>query len=178
MRFESKRLYLRELVHEDVTEEYLHWFKDEQVTEFLQAKNLTVKEVKDYIDFGNSTKGHFLYAICDKDNDKHIGNLKIGPIDWKNRISDLVVVIGDRDYWGKGLATEIIAVGNAVAFGVHDLRKVTGGMYEENIGSIKCYTRAGWVIEGRLNGHYLLDGKSMDRVLVSCFNPKYFSEEK
>jgi RimJ/RimL family protein N-acetyltransferase len=48
-------------------------------------------------------------------------------------------------------------------------------MYENNISSIKCYTRAGWYIEGRLKGYYLVDGKSMDRVLVSCLNPKYFS---
>jgi hypothetical protein len=49
-------------------------------------------------------------------------------------------------------------------------------MYETNISSIKSYTKAGWVIEGRLSGHYLVDGNQIDRILVGCFNPKYFKE--
>lgn len=176
MTVETERLYLRKITVDDVTDEYLSWFADDRVTEFLEVKNLTRQCVIEYIEMGEKTKKHFMYAICYKENDKHIGNLKIGPIYWKARISDLVVVIGDTEYWGKGLATEAIRAGNQIAFDVYDFRKLTGGMYESNIGSIKCYTKAGWVIEGRLKGHYLLNDNVMDKVLVSCFNPKYFEE--
>ena len=31
-----------------------------------------------------------------------------------------------------------------------------------------------WVVEGTLKGHYLVDGKPMDRILVACFNKRYF----
>ena len=51
-------------------------------------------------------------------------------------------------------------------------------MYFSNTASIKAYSRAGWLIEGRLKGFYLIDGKNEDQILVGCFNPKYFTEEE
>ena len=74
------------------------------------------------------------------------------------------------------MAAEAIKLGNQLAFSVYDIRKLYGGMYESNVASIKAYLRAGWLIEGRLKGFYQVDGRNEDRVLVGCFNPKYFSE--
>ncbi len=172
--FESERLFLRELDVNHVDDRYLSWFRDDRVTEFLEAKNLTKQSVIDYIREGKATNSYYLYAIISKGGLKHIGNLKVGPIDWKHRVSDLVIVIGDRDYWGKGFATEAIKLGNCIAFEIYDLRKLSGGMYSDNIASIKSYLGAGWIIEAVLQGHYILNGKTMDRVCVSCFNPRYF----
>ena len=118
---------------------------------------------------------HYMYAIIYKENNKHIGNLKIGPILKEHKVSDLVTLIGDRDYWKKGLATESIRLGNKLAFEKYDLRKLSGAIASKNIGSIKCYTKADWVIEGSLKEHLIYNGEYSDRVMVSCFNPKYFS---
>jgi len=172
--FETERLIIRELEPDDVTDEYISWFSNDHVVEFLESKNLTKKEVLDYIEYGRKTKTYFMYAVCDKKDGKHIGNLKIGPIDKKHNTSDMPVVIGNTDYWGKGIGLEAIIKGNEIAFDVYDIRKLTGGMYEDNIKSIKAYTRSGWVEEARLKGHYILNNKVLDRVVVSCFNPKYF----
>ncbi|GAB4207616.1 MAG: GNAT family protein [Bacteroidia bacterium] len=171
------RVYLRELTHDDVNEEYLSWFRDNQVTSFLEVdgKSLTKKIVEDYIDEGRNTGNYYMYAICYKDNNKHIGNLKIGPINKKHLVSDLVCVIGDKNYWGKGLATEAIQLGNQLAFEKYNIRKLHGQIYADNIGSIKAYCKAGWIIEGVIKGRYLVNGAPMDQILVSCNNPKYFN---
>ena len=168
---------MRELTKEDVNQNYLEGFANEEVTEFLEVdgKSLSIEKVIEYIKYGFETKSYFMYAVCLKDNDKHIGNLKIGPIDYKHMLSDLVTVIWDREQWGKGLATDAIKEGNRLAFEKYNIRKLTGGIYENNIGSIKAYTKAGWIIEGRLFNHYIVKGKFEDRVLVSCFNPFYDS---
>lgn len=179
-KFSNSTLKLRELVESDVTDEYLSWFQDDIVTRFLEAKNLKKQEVLEYIWKGRDTKTFFIYAICDRISEKHIGNLKIGPIDKINQISDLVTVIGDKNFSGRGLGSKAIEMGNRIAFENFGLRKLTGGIYSDNIASIKAYLRAGWIIEGRLVGHYVKNGKYMDRVIVSCFNEKYFqfNEEK
>lgn len=172
--FKGERIFIRWMDEKDVIERYLSWFRDEKVIQFLGARDLTYEEVVKYIQWGRETQIHYMYAICLNESGLHIGNLKVGPIDRKNMISDLVVVIGDTNYWGKGIATEAISLGNKIAFEVHKIRKLTGGMYSDNLGAIKCYTKAGWVEEARLKGHYLLNGKVLDRVCVSCFNPKVF----
>ena len=50
-------------------------------------------------------------------------------------------------------------------------------MFRGNIPSVKGYLKADWVIEGVLKGQYLVDGIGEDRILVACFNPKYFDTE-
>ena len=170
------RVYLRRLTPEDVTDIYIEWFRDSIVTEFLNSRDLTQDDVTRYIVEGAEKKIHYMYGIFDDETDLHIGNIKVGPIQWDNLVSDLVCVIGDRNYWGKGLAKEAIRLGNRVAFDVHGMRKVSGGIASGNIGSIKAYTGADWVIEATMNGHHLIDGKPQDRIVVSCFNPAFFPD--
>ena len=175
-----QRIYLRPLITDDIDERYLNGFKNESVLSFLEVegKTLTKQIVVDYMKEGISTKTYFMYAICLKDNDLQIGNLKVGKINLKHMFSDLVTVIWDQNYWGKGLATESIKLGNKIAFEKHNIRKLTGGMYASNIGSYKAYTNAGWFKEGVLKNH-LFDGKKFqDQILISCFNPFYFSKGK
>jgi ribosomal-protein-alanine N-acetyltransferase len=173
----SNRLFLRELVHADVNEDYLGWFRNNEVTSFLEVdgNSLTVKNVTDYIDEGNRTGSYKMFAICLSDGNKHIGNLKVGPINKKHAVADLVCVIGDRSYWGMGLATEAIALGNQLAFDQFDIRKLHGQIYADNIGSVKAYCKAGWIVEGVIQGRYWVNGEPMDQILVSCNNPKYFN---
>ncbi|MBE3674270.1 GNAT family N-acetyltransferase [Pseudoalteromonas distincta] len=171
-----KNIYLRPLIETDITETYLENFKDDDVLLFLEVTSteLTKESVTAYINHGLDTKSYYMYAVCLIENDQHIGNLKVGPIDNKQKISDLVTVIWNKAYWGKGLASEAIKLGNKLAFEKHNIRKLNGGMYSDNVGSIKAYTRAGWIIEGTLQNHYMHNGKLQDRVIVSCFNPSYF----
>jgi RimJ/RimL family protein N-acetyltransferase len=101
--------------------------------------------------------------------------LKLGLINKANKTSDLVALIGETGY-GKGIGTEAIKLRIKLAFEKHDLRKLLGGMYESNVGSIKAYTRAGWIVEGVLHGHYLNNDNNENRILVGCFNPNYFTQ--
>ncbi|MEO8761157.1 MAG: GNAT family protein [Bacteroidia bacterium] len=172
----KNQIFLRELTHTDVNENYISWFRNNDVTSFLEVdgKTLTTKMVTDYIDLGIKSEDYYMYAICLKEENKHIGNLKVGPINKKHKIADLVCVIGDHKYWGKGIATQAISIGNELAFEKHDIRKLHGQIYEDNIGSIKAYCKAGWIIEGVIKDRYIVGGKVMDQILVSCHNPKYF----
>lgn len=170
------RIYLRLLTEADVNETYLEWFRDSVVTEFLDAKNLTYTEVVNYMVDGAKAEIHFMYGIFDIETDDHIGNIKIGPVQWNHKVSDLICVIGRREYWGKGLAKEAIRLGNRIAWEVYDMRKVSGGIASANVGSIKAYTGADWVIEATMKGHHLINNEPQDRVVVSCFNPKYFPD--
>lgn len=171
------RIYLRRLTEQDVSQDYIDWFQDEAVTEFLDSRSLSKESVIDYIKNGAAQRLHFMYGIFDRDTQRHVGNIKIGPIQWNHLISDLVCVIGAREFWGKGLAKEAIKIGNRVAFDVYGMRKVSGGIASGNVGSIKAYTGADWVVEAVMKGHHLINGSPQDRVVVSCFNPKFFPSD-
>jgi ribosomal-protein-alanine N-acetyltransferase len=164
---------LRDLRHEDVTERYLSWFRDGTVTQFLSARNLQRDDVLRYIDEGIATGNHHMLALCEAATGLHIGNVKIGPIDRANGTSDLVTVIGDRSFWGKGMATEAIALATKMAFTRFGIRKVCGSIIGNNIGSVKSYARGGWHIECVRPRQYLIDGQLQDEIFVGCFNPDF-----
>lgn len=167
----AERVYLRPLRGVDVDERYVSWHRDPELMRYFTG---TQREF---------TKGSLIaeierpdlhvYGIFMVDTHLHIGTVKIGPIDEHHRTSDLVVLIGDHDYHGKGLAAEAIRQGNKIAFERHYVRKLHGGMFAANKASIRAYIAADWEIEARLRDHYLVDNEPMDRVLVACWNPSW-----
>jgi ribosomal-protein-alanine N-acetyltransferase len=167
---------LRKLMLADVDEEYCSWYLngDGHLQYFTGSgrefsKNVLIEDFEK----GESSGSHYYYVIEVADGTR-IGNVKIGPIDIRNRNSDLVCLIGDRSYLGKGIASQAILLANQIAFETHNIRRLQGGMHSPNIPSIKAYTNAGWIIEATMRGFYLIDGAPVDRVCVACLNPKYF----
>ena len=173
----GESLYLKKIGKQDITEDVMNWFSDKDLMKYYSnsQKKITEEILIDAIESGAKKGDNYTYGIFVKDKNLLIGTVKIGPINFVHRTSDLVTLIGNRDYLGKGLSVEAIKLGNELAFNEYDLRKLYGGMYISNISSIKAYCRAGWIIEGRLKGFYIVNGKNEDRLLVACFNPKYFS---
>lgn len=169
---------LRRLALEDLDEDFVSWHQndDGHLNYFTGSRRSFSKD--DLVDWiSNSEAVNTFFYLILVDGKIPVGTIKIGPIDTINRTSDLVCLIGSRAFAGKGLASRAIALANKIAFEDHDIRRLQGGMFEDNIASIKAYCRAGWVIEGRMKGFYWVDGEPMDRICVACFNPHYFPEE-
>lgn len=178
--YQSERVFVKEIAIEDITDRVMAWFEDEELMRYYSnsRNKITRESLLQSIAEGKKNGNVFTFGIYDNASSTLIGTLKLGPINHSQKISDLVVLIGDRNFLGKGLAVEAIKLGNELAFEEYDIRKLFGGMYESNTPSIKAYTRAGWIIEGRLKGHYYVSNTNEDRILVGCFNPKYFTPEE
>ena len=177
----EKALYLKKITVDDITERVLRWFNDKDLMKFYtnSKKQITREILLSSIENGEKSGNQFTYGIYHIEDETLIGTIKLGPINFIHKTSDLVALIGDRNYLGKGLSVEAIKLGSEFAFQKFDIRKLYGGMYESNIPSIKAYRRAGWIVEGRLKGQFLIENNiSEDRILVGCFNPKYFSSNE
>lgn len=172
------KLLLNPLKTAEIDDEFVSWYQNEDGhLDFFTGSRRSFSRDDLLVWIGDSKEQNTHLYLISNDAGDRIGTIKIGPIDLVNKTSDLVCLIGNRDFLGRGLAKEAIALGNQIAFDKLDIRRLHGGMYESNIASIKAYTRAGWVIEGRFKGYYWVDGKPVDRVCVACFNPNYFPEE-
>jgi RimJ/RimL family protein N-acetyltransferase len=76
------------------------------------------------------------------------------------------LLIGERAYWGRGIATEVISLVSRYAFDELKLRKVTAGCYDTNRGAIKAFEKAGFVREGLRKKQYLCNGEYVDHVML------------
>ncbi len=177
--YNSELLYVKEIEISELTDSVMTWFNDNSLMKYYtnSKKRITKNSLIENIETGKASKKNFTFGIYYKETNLLIGTIKLGPINYNHKISDLVVLIGNKNFHGKGLAQQAIRLGNRIAFDFFDLRKLFGGMYIKNITSIKAYTRSDWLVEGVLKGHYIEDGIGQDRILVGCFNPKYFSKK-
>ncbi len=169
---------IRELSLDDVDDEFVSWYQndDGHLNFFTGSRRSFVREDLQKMLGESIHRNEHFFLVLTKSGDR-IGTVKIGPVDYRNKTSDLVCMIGTREYLGRGLAALIISHANEIAFQNLDIRRLHGGMYETNVASIKAYTRAGWYIEGKMKGYYWVNGAPMDRICVACLNPAYFPDE-
>jgi RimJ/RimL family protein N-acetyltransferase len=102
-----------------------------------------------------------MFGMFRRNDGRHIGNIKIGPLETRHGRGDIGLLIGDRGSWGKGYAREAIAAMADYALGPLGLHKVTAGCYAGNEGSRRAFLAAGFVQEGTRRAQ-LWDGERWD----------------
>lgn len=161
---QSKRLLLRALKPRDLNITYLGWLNDPAVNRYLETRFLsqTLEGLQAYWEAHRDDPASPWFAICLQDNGQHIGNIKLGPINWWHRRADISLFIGDKSCWGKGYASEAISLLRDWSFLNLDLQKLNAGIYAENHGSNRAFRKCGFEIEGRLKDECIMDGERTD----------------
>jgi len=145
--FEGKRIYLRELKEEDASQEYCNWLNDPIVNKYLETRSSSIKELKEYIKEKRGNKNCLFWGIFLKNTDKHIGNIKLEPINWEKKEAIMGILIGDKNFWRKGICTEVKKLLIKNAFDRLNIEKISVGVINDNIASIICNLKAGLKID-------------------------------
>ncbi len=165
---DGPRLLLREVRLTDVTDAYHRWMNDPEVTRYLETRFVPQSrdKIAAYVTAMDQSTDSVFLAIVVKEDDHHIGNIKLGPIDWVHQRADIALVIGDKAAWGRGYASEAIGLLTEYAFRTLRLHKVTAGCYATNVGSAKAFLKAGFTREGARRQQYVSDGGYVDEILL------------
>lgn len=170
---EGERVYLRGVREADVNENYHRWMNTPAVTRYMESRfrPYSVEALRRYVSAMSADPDHLFLAILLKEDDRHVGNIKVGPVNWIHRHAEVGIMIGEEDCWGRGYATEAIRLASAHAFRTLNLRRLTAGCYEDNRGSLKAFERAGFSVEGVRPRHFFCDGGYTGHVLMGLSNP-------
>ena len=142
----SERLIFKRLSQEHISESYLSWINDPEVYKYLETRgNYSMGMLKDYVDEQYKNNIYF-WAIHLKDSNKHIGNIKIDPIDLENNSGEYGILMGDKLSWGKGYAKESSLRIIAYCFNKLKLSEITLGVIEDNINAVSLYKNIGFKI--------------------------------
>lgn len=167
---ETPRLRLRTLTAEDVNARYLAWLADPDVTRYLEIRfhRQDAASLRVYIEQMNASTDNLFLGVFLIEGDVHIGNIKLGPVEPNHMRADFGILIGDRDSWGKGFASEAIRALTDYAFDILELNKVSCGLYGPNEGSRRAFLKAGWFEDGRRRRHWSCDGQWHDDIQLGC----------
>ena len=104
---------------------------------------------------------------------KYIGFCSLMNIRDRHGNVELGIVIGDRDYWGKGYGRDAITV--LLHYGFHYLgvRRIALFCHANNERAINCYKACGFVEEGRERQVIWIEGAYIDGVKMSILRAEW-----
>ena len=176
----GKKIYLRGLEEEDIKGNYFQWFNDQQVCEFnshgLFPSNF--KKMKLYIDHVYDSRDIILLGIFDMDNDHHIGNISLQNIDWISRNAEYAIILGDKSYWGKGVAKEASDLLIEHGFIRLNMERIYCGTAEDNVGMQKLAKYMGMKEEGIRRKAFYKNGKFKDIINYGLLRSEYLMRVK
>lgn len=170
----EKRLLIKPLSEDSVSEQYLTWMNDPEVLKFTESRwiKYDVEDLKSFVKNMNNSQKDYLFGIFIAEAGKHIGNVKIGNINTQHKFADIGIIIGTKEEWGKGYATEAIKLAVDYAFTQLNLFKVTAGVYANNFGSIKALKKVGFEECGRHIKHCVFDSDRVDTLTLEIINKR------
>jgi [ribosomal protein S5]-alanine N-acetyltransferase len=154
---------------------YRAWLGDRDVVRYLgrpeYLEAVPFEDVRAYVEALWADERCTFLAVHASSDGGFIGTAKImfkpkgGP---SPGVADIGVMIGNRDYWGRGFATAALRATCRHAFDRLGARKLVAGAMSPNVAVIKAFERIGFVIEGRLRQQLDFEGGHVDHVLLGC----------
>ena len=160
------QIILRKLnLKKDISKKYQSWMNDLEVHRYTEQKYTkhSLNNIRKFVEEKNKSKNEFLYGIFLKKNNLniHIGNIKLGPINFIHKTGQISYFIGEKELWGNGYATlaikEIIKIAKKKG-----LKKLKAGLYEMNISSKKVLEKNGFKIEGKFKSELIFKNKRVN----------------
>ena len=126
MKITGDNIYIEILTTKNISKEYADWLNDVETMQFIETerRKYSYNEIIDFVKQIEKSNNDYLFGIFDSNTNKHIGSIKLGNINYKHSRGDIGLIIGEKKYWGKGIATEAIKLITYFAFNNIKLNKV------------------------------------------------------
>jgi RimJ/RimL family protein N-acetyltransferase len=169
----GEKLYLRPIAREDIDRGWLQWMSDPAITVNLAGAMPVSRDslLKYYED--SQPPAAAMFAICRREDDLYIGNIRLSAIDWPNRQATYGWLIGDRAAQGKGHGTEALKLMLRFGFMQLGLNRIYTTIWIDNVASIRANEKAGFRREGVLRESAFKQGRFVDTVMVSMLRREY-----
>lgn len=173
LRLETDGFVLRSMAASDVDDRFVRWFADREVMAHVALPMNLPRERLQRLVAGFDNKSSFLLRIETKPEGVPIGYYRVWCY-FSYGYAKTAVVIGERDYWGRGTVLETRAPLLDFLFDDLKLHKVTGAVYTRNMASVFNYKAQGFRCEGILReqerGH---DGRWRDVYLFGLLDREW-----
>lgn len=128
----------------------IRWLSDEEVRKYLSDTQDVTSQIKRALDRVNlpvvthlfSQGGRFYIILDKKSTPMGFVRLQVNPMD-----TEMVIVIGDRDNWGKRIGTSAIRESMKIAFFELRTQKMIARIHHENKRSLRAFLRSGFRVK-------------------------------
>jgi len=158
-------------------ENFLTWFNDPDLTGLIfngdfPLSRLAEEEFFDSVSKASQQPTDIVFAVETLDGE-HIGCVAMHRIEWKSRVASTGTIIGRRELWGKGYATDAVRTRTRYAFDAINLRLLTSEVYTDNVGSLRVLLKNGYRECGRIPQRTWKRGKYQDVIILACYRDEW-----
>jgi RimJ/RimL family protein N-acetyltransferase len=175
----GERIRLRAAEKEDIPQ-FLRWVNDADVAEnlLLVFPISRHEEEQWYASMMERPPSEHVMVIEVKETKKGeknipIGNIQFLEIDWRNRSTEIGIMIGEKSYWNQGYGTEAMRLMINYGFHTLNLHRIWLRVFEQNKRGIRAYEKAGFIHEGKYRQAEYQHGKYQDVLLMSILNDEW-----
>ena len=171
----AENIYLRGLERKDLTGNYYQWFNDQSTDEYTHHALYpnSLESMESFYKRAVDNRNIVVLAIINKEDNCHIGNISLQQIEWINRRAEFAILMGEKKYYGKGLATEAGRLIINYGFDRLNLNSIWLGVHAQNASAIAVYKKLGFVEEGRLKERFIRNEKRSDQILMGLLRKKW-----
>ena len=147
------------------------WDKDPELSSLMGISIEDALKPEEWYKKISSKRNNVLLAI-ECGSGKLIGDIELTEIAWRSGEAELIVRIGEKDYWGKGYGRKAINGVLNMAFSQLKLKRIYLRVCSDNIRALRCYKRCGFKIRGKVTRQKSIYSESEDMTLFLMYVEK------
>jgi RimJ/RimL family protein N-acetyltransferase len=163
---------------EKMAEAFASWDRDTEMHRLADsepAQFWSQKKLKEFLEKREEQEQAFRFMIRTMEDDKLIGQVSLWVNSWTHSEAWLGIVIGDRDYWGKGYGTDAMRLIVQYGFMELNLRRISLALHSYNTRALKSYEKVGFKMEGTMRGEVLREGKRTDSFFMGILREEWLA---
>jgi RimJ/RimL family protein N-acetyltransferase len=172
-----EEIYLRAIEPED-HKISVKWWNDREITDSLGGNQFYVSAERERLNMEKAAlndKVNLKLAVCTSDKDVFIGTVNLTGIDHVNKSAEFSILIGDKSYWNKGLATKASKLMLTHGFDELKLERIMLTVLESNTNAQKLYISLGFTKEGIIRNGVFKNGEYHNSIMFSILQNEYKS---
>lgn len=157
------KVILKRFGKQNINQKWIEWINDVDTNRHSERKHFkhTIFTQKKWFDIQNK-EGNLIFGIFY--NNIHVGIIDIKLISKIHKNCEIGYFIGNKNNWGKGIATKAIKLVSLYIKDKLKLKKIIAHTYKNNIGSQKVLLKNKFEQEGELKNFYQLKNKRLSKV--------------
>jgi diamine N-acetyltransferase len=169
----GRRVYLRPFNKYDLSHSQ-RWSNDPEIRKLIgEVAPMTDAETEKFYEELIKDKDLQWYAVVLKKGNRVIGEAGLLRMCRAWRCTDMTIIIGEKDVWGKGYGTEVGHLLLDYAFNRLGFHRVSIGVVGFNTRALKFWQALGFRKEGIERDGYYCDEKFSDFVMMSILEDEF-----
>lgn len=154
---------------------YYSWLDDLSLDVFGERSDFpnTPARMESYYASACANDSLVLLGVFDNATNRHIGNITLQQIDWVQRRAFLGYLIGERDFAGRGIASQACSMIMYYGFNKLNLDRIWTTISADHTASLRVAEKVGLKEEGILRQHQMRNGSRRDVQVVGALREEW-----